>query len=217
MGSRKSVPFKFVVEKQSASSIDAHLVAQTPEAKPTTASAEVETAAASSDFVLKDSKHVNMHTGESDKAHQRFATGKLCLRKEFAVQAKMRPCLLKTRKIGIQAQSTLINFVSQPTVTASSTQPCKKSVAYPREPTQLPRVEARTPPGPLRRAPAPRFPQPPRPESQALFLPHETSPTTCDIMSVPVFPLPQPPRPGKHLAQRYLAKTVSSQQLLECM
>merc|ERR1719174_337894 len=46
---------------------------------------------------------------------------------------------------------------------------------------------------------ASRLPQPPRPHAHSVLVPYETPPPTCDVESIPVFPLPQPPRPSKQL------------------
>ena len=112
MGSGVSVPASVAdaLDKGfSQEEIDAYLAAQKEKATPTTTSAAAASAGAgSSNFILKSTKHVTVETGELDKADQRFATGKWCLPKDFAVLSKLRAYRLKVRKMGIGAQPALI-------------------------------------------------------------------------------------------------------------
>ena len=105
MGSGVSVPTSVadaLAKGFSQEEIDAYVVAQKDEKHvplpDPAASAGASAGAGSSNFILKSTKHVTVETGELDKADQRFATGKWCLPKDFAVLSKLRAYRLKVRK-----------------------------------------------------------------------------------------------------------------------
>ena len=111
MGSGVSVPTSVadaLAKGFSQEEIDAYLVTQKEEKHAPLPDPAASAGAGSSNFILKSTKHVTVETGELDKADQRFATGKWCLPKDFAVLSKLRAYRLKVRKIGIGAHPALI-------------------------------------------------------------------------------------------------------------